>query len=329
MNGRLVSWLATGVGLALAVAGIAWSMAQSSSGNQPWSSVLSDNVIFAKSLPLIIGFGILTGLGRGLVYRRGTDRRSDGAIRRFSRGTVLNHWINAVGFLLALTSGTSQYLKGLLDTDPPVPLFMIYRVHFIGASLMVFSASVFVTYRLMVPDRPLVPKAGQWIRHLRGLAHELPRPLGRLLAGFLGLDMKRQPPPVEQFTYYEKVVSFPIWTALLTLILITGFVKAMRYIYPIPGGVLWWASVLHVAAMVLLAIKFLDHLRYVLAPSRWPLLASMFTTWCSEQYVRVRHPAWYEALQKEREAVSEGAAPHRGATAEASAVGSSIPGGGR
>jgi hypothetical protein len=53
----------------------------------------------------------------------------------------------------------------------------------------------------------------------------------------------------------------------------------MRYVYPIPGDVLYWASAIHVGAMVLLAIKLLDHVRYVVAPSRWSLFVSMLTGW--------------------------------------------------
>ena len=212
-----MSWLAIALGFVIAGLGIAWSIAQAS-GGQPWDPELSDNVIFAKSLPLILGFGILTGFARALADRGGTERRSDGAIRRFHPVTVFNHWINAIGFLLAMVTGSIQYLRGVLDVPTPIPLFWVYRIHFLAASLIVFAAALFVTHRLITGDRRLLPPPGQWIRHLRGLAHELPHPLVRPLAVFLGLDMKRQPPAVGQFTYYEKVVSFPIWTTLLALI---------------------------------------------------------------------------------------------------------------
>ena len=53
-------------------------------------------------------------------------------------------------------------------------------------------------------------------------------------------------------------------------IVITGVLKAMRYIYPIPGDILYWVSAVHVGSGVFLGMKLLDHLRYVLAPSRWP-----------------------------------------------------------
>ena len=112
--------------------------------------------------------------------------------------------------------------------------------------------------------------------------------------------MRLRAPEVEQLTYYEKVVSFPSWIVLLGLVVVTGLLKAMRYVFPVPGELLWWASALHVASFVLLAAKLLDHLRYVVAPHRWPLFQAMVTTWIGERYVELRHPGWYRAIQGRR-----------------------------
>jgi cytochrome b subunit of formate dehydrogenase len=112
----------------------------------------------------------------------------------------------------------------------------------------------------------------------------------------LGLNVRRVAPPVGQFTYYETTVSFPNWIVLLGLVTLSGVLKAMRYVYPIPGELLWWTSALHVTSMVLLAVKALDHLRYVLAPSRWSLMTAMAGGWMSERVVQRRHPAWYEQI---------------------------------
>jgi hypothetical protein len=70
-------------------------------------------------------------------------------------------------------------------------------------------------------------------------------------------------------------VSFPTWAIAIGLIVLTGLLKAMRYIYPIPGDVLYWVSAIHVGAMVIVAIKVLDHLRYVLAPARWWMMRAL------------------------------------------------------
>ena len=111
----------------------------------------------------------------------------------------------------------------------------------------------------------------------------MPAPLGARLAAWLRLDLDTRP-QAQRFTFYETAFSFPTWTFALVLITVTGLLKAMRYIYPIPGPVLYGASTLHVAAMVLLTLKVLDHLRYTLA--RWPLMVAMARGWITESALR-------------------------------------------
>jgi hypothetical protein len=47
---------------------------------------------------------------------------------------------------------------------------------------------------------------------------------------------------------------------------------------------------------VLLGLKFLDHLRYVLAPSRWPLMGSIASGWIPAGYVQKFHAGWYARI---------------------------------
>jgi cytochrome b subunit of formate dehydrogenase len=318
MNRRLLLL----VGVVVTLAGAAAIAAQALSGAQPWGPTLSDNMILAKSIPFTLGLGVIIGAVAGLApgVGRVERRASDGAVRRFGRLSLAMHWIATVGFLLALVTGFWQYLKGILDVESPVFMPYVYRVHYIGATLLLLAMSTMVTYWLVSGVRGLLPPKGEKIRHLRGLAHELPRALGGTLAVLLGLNMRRVPPPVEQFTYYETTVSFPTWIVLLGLVTLTGVLKAMRYVYPIPGEVLWWTSTLHVASMVLLAVKALDHLRYVLAPRRWSLMTAMVSGWMSERVVRERHPGWYEEIHGAEPVPAEETTPSEPAAAPVAGV---------
>jgi len=279
--GTAARWVLVLAGLAILAAGAYVSFAQSGSGAQPWDPELSDNFVFMRVVPFVLGLGAVIGLYRA-GGRKGTVRRGD-QIRRFSVGTVIGHWIAAVGFVLALPTGLWQYLGGILDVHLDLPLYLIYRIHYIGAALILFSVANFAAYWWVNGDRSLWPPRGGWRRHLAGFALELPPSLGTRLAAWLRLDPNQQPHP-ERFTFYETAFSFPTWTFALVLITITGLLKAMRYIYPVPGPVLYWASTLHVAAMVLLTLKVLDHLRYTLA--RWPLMVAMTRGWVSESALR-------------------------------------------
>lgn len=288
------------VGAAVVVGG------QVLSGAQPWGPTLTDNMVLAKMLPFIVAAGIAIGVGWGWGPEgpRVERRHGDGALRRFTPGTVALHWIATIGVLFGMVSGAWQYLKGILDVESPIYMPYVYRLHYVGAALLFFAISAFFGARLVRPiTAALSVPRGEWIRHLRGLAHEFPRPLGGLIAGFLGFDMRRPAPPVGKFTYYEKLISFPTWYFTLGLISITGLLKGMRYIYPIPGEVLFVVSTLHVAGMVILTVKVLDHLRYVLAPSRWPLFTSMFTTWVPWTHVQRHHQGWLAELNAPREGV--------------------------
>src|SRR5206468_8869718 len=149
------------------------------------------------------------------------------------------------------------------------------------------SVAYFLTYWWQTGSRSLLPPRGEWRRHWSAFAGELPPQLGRIVGRALRVEPIRSDSPPGQFSYYETAFSFPTWTIAIGLITVTGLIKALRYLAPVPGPVLWGASTLHVAAMVLLVLKVLDHLRYVFG--RWPLVKAMTTTWLSEQYARARN----------------------------------------
>jgi cytochrome b subunit of formate dehydrogenase len=312
------------IGVVLLVAGLAVSYTEWASGLQPWGQLLGDNFLFARSLPFTIGLGIVFGFWRASGWRWGTEIRR-GAVRRFARGTVILHALAGVSLVVLIATGGWQYLKGLLDAESPIEMATVYRIHYLAASLLIFVTAAFVTDWLLRGERSLTLGKGHGVRGMRGLAHELPKPLGSTLAYLLGLDMRRPAPPTDEFTYYERAVSFPAWEVAIGLIIVTGVIKAMRYIYPIPGEVLYWVSAAHVGAGVLLGLKLLDHLRYVLAPSRWPLMVSMATGWIPEGYVKAFHSGWYARLSSTEAAASS--APASQAPSPASRVAGSAGGG--
>jgi len=267
---KAVAALVALVGAAVAVVAYVVLSEQQSSGVQPWSSELSDNVFFARTIPFVLGAGIAFGmLGAAMTGSRPTPGR------RFSGATIFGHWLITIGFVLALPTGVWQYLGGIIDKELPLRLYLIYRVHYIGAAIVLFCVAYFPVYWWQTGHYGLVVPRGQWKRHLAGFARDLPPRIGRPLARALRLDPSSAPPAEGDFTYYETAFSFPTWAFALALISLTGLIKALRYLMPVPGPILWGASTLHVAAMVLLVWKVLDHLRYVFG--RWPLVAAMTT----------------------------------------------------
>ncbi len=316
--------LVLGVGVVLFVVGIGVSYSEWASGVQPWGQLLTDNFLFSRSLPFTIGLGIIVGYFRASGWMWGTVIRS-GKVRRFAQSTIWLHALAGVALVLLIATGAWQYLKGLLAADSPIYMGTVYRTHYIAGSLLIFASVAFVTDWLLRNEKSLTIGKGQFIRVMRGLAHELPRPLGTIIGYTLGLDLRRAAPPTEEFTYYERAISFPTWELAIGLIILTGVIKAARYVYPIPGDVLYWVSAVHVGSGVLLGLKLLDHLRYVLAPSRWPLMVSMATGWLPEAYVQRFHPGWYARITSATEpaAVAPTPAPAKQSTAPSPAGGAS------
>src|SRR5579864_6036920 len=286
-------------GVIIFAIGVGVSYMEWTSGVQPWGQLLTDNFLFARSLPFTIGVGIAVGFWRASGWRWDAEVR-DQKVRRFAPSTIWLHALAALAVVTLLATGGWQYLKGLEGADSPIYMGTVYRIHFIAASLLIFVTVSFVTDWLLRGEASLRVGKGQFIRAMRGLAHELPRPLGSIVGYTLGLDLRRTPPPAEEFTYYERTISFPTWELAIGLIIITGVIKAMRYIYPVPGDILYWVSAIHVGSGVLLGLKLLDHLRYVLAPSRWPLMGAMATGWIPEPYVQRFFPGWYARLSEQR-----------------------------
>ena len=245
---------------------------------QPWGNELDDNFIFVRALPAILGAGVAYGLIGGWLYaRRDPARRADGAVRRFSPATVWLHALITIGFLIALPTGLWQYMGGILDEQGPLPVFMYYRIHYIGASIILASVAAFLTYWWMTGDRSLVLPLRDWRRYVRGFAMEIDPRLRVWLARLLRLDLGQPAGSSGSFTFYEMTFMFPGWSFAIGLITVTGLLKLLRYAFPIPGTVVFVVSTLHVTAMVLLILLTLDHLRYYLA--RWPLIVAIFSGW--------------------------------------------------
>jgi hypothetical protein len=180
-------------GLAAGAAAVVITL-QVTSGAQPWSMLLTDNFVLARSIPFTLALGAAFG-----------------ASRRNRSATARVQWLALAAVLVGLVTGILQLLKGLVGLPARVDMPLVYRAHYLAATLLLFAAGLFVTSR----------SVREWKPDLRGAA----------------------------------------WAALLLLVAVTGVLKAMRYIYPVPGDLLWWVSAAHVAGMVGLLVALLDYLR--------------------------------------------------------------------
>src|SRR6185503_1348829 len=189
---RLATLVLFLIGAGVLVAATMNILAQQSAGAQPWGAELADNIIFARAIPFVLAFGVAAGMF-GAAAAQNARATKPGQVRRFSRATVVGHWIITIGFLLALPTGVWQYFGGIVDVELPTDLYLIYRVHYIGAAIILFSITYFLAYWWQTGHHGLVVPRGQWKRHFRGLIHELPPMVGREVARLLRLDTSGTP----------------------------------------------------------------------------------------------------------------------------------------
>lgn len=245
----------------------------------PRGALLRNQVRFLKVLPFAACIGL--GLGAAAGWRARRRRQESGGsdtVARHAPLVIAAHWVNAVGIMLGLATGLVQYR--LLWRS--APLDRVYQVHFVGASMVVFAVALYLAHAVILGRYGILWRRGD---------------LARLL---LQVRRRNRPsdPEAGKYTPYSRVVSFPIWAFIIALALVTGALKAFRYLYhPLPGPALFVISALHVSTLFLAGAKLLEHLiRYLALPSHWGLLRSMFGRPLSRAYVQERHPAWYREL---------------------------------
>jgi cytochrome b subunit of formate dehydrogenase len=272
------------------------------------SRLYAIDVTFARLLPfLIAGMVTFALLLRG---RRSADAGEVTAqsIRRHELDEVLTHWVNAVGIGLCLITG-SMLLRWLHN---PFSEDTTYLLHFIGAGCVVGAVAHHLAYQIGGGGSGLIPRSWSDIKNaiaevvsysgvyrgMRGafgiqLPAWLRRPLQRVLRA-----LHLAPDPAGKYLATEKVLSYPIWSILIGIVVITGIVKAAHYVWALPGGVLRGATFLHDGATIFLLILLAAHVAsVVLVPRNWALLISMFTTRISRAYVREHLPEWNEEIE--------------------------------
>lgn len=269
------------------------------------------NVAFARLLPFIAGGAVALAL---LQRRRPSVEPVDkgDSVRRHEVTEVVTHWLNAIGIGIALI--TAAWL--LTWFGNPLSLEATYLLHFVGAGFTVAAVAHHLTYHLAGGGAGLIPSSPSDLKNalaesvsytgvyrgLRGaFGIQLPlavrRPLGRVLRA-----LRIVPDPSGKFLSTEKVLSYPVWGILIGVVLVTGVVKSVHYVYALPAGLRQTMTFLHDGATIFLVVFLAFHIgALVLVPRNWPLLKSMFTTRIARSYVERHLPAWKIGAQRDRD----------------------------
>lgn len=298
-------------GLLFVTASSVFAQGGTTEGFPPQTMLFNDAVLFARTLPFFVALGIAFGVWRGKVsLRQPAYSPNSQFVTRHDLGTVITHWVNAGGFILGLITG-AIVLRWLQRPDEIRGMFLI---HYAGAGLVVFAVSSHLAEHGVTGGRGLIPRSLKEVREGLGEIVEYvgifgpegaafginwPKSLRRALAEvFVAFGIK-PPKRLGKYLSAEKSFSYVPWAIIIGVIVLTGLVKAFRYLYPIPAPFVAWMSFFHDLFTVIAVVMFAIHLSAVLlVPRNWALLKSMFTTRIPLEYVKTRHPIWYEKLAK-------------------------------
>jgi len=227
------------------------------------SALLSDTLFMARVAPFIIALGIIVGIfqARMAILKNGGDAIMGEKVRRHDLSTVTAHWSNAIGVILALLTGA--IVLRWVDFGPDLRL--IFVIHYVGATLILYGIFNHLSRHGVSGGTGLIPKSFSVLRDLIGELFEYAgafgpkeaalriswpkgfrQPVAKYVRGLLGYKEGR----TGKYLATEKALSYPVWFILMTVVVVTGLIKLMKYIYTVPGSVVTTATTLHDLAAI-------------------------------------------------------------------------------
>jgi cytochrome b subunit of formate dehydrogenase len=294
-------------------------------GWPPPSPLLNDTLILVRIAPFIIALAIVIGIFQARqAIQKGGDAIIGEKVRRHDLSTVIAHWTNATGVILGVFTGA--VVLRYVDYRPE-GLRLIFILHYVGAGLILFGIFNHLSRHGVSGGTGLIPKSFGVLRDLIGELLEYaglfgpksaalripwPRairhPVARYFKALTGYNESR----TGKYLVTEQILSYPPWAILMGIVVVTGVIKLLKYLYEIPGSVVTTATTIHDLATIAVGIMIVIHLLPLLiVPANWMLLLSMFKTTVSRKYVEERHPAWYKSLSiaSSREKAAQPASP--------------------
>ena len=265
------------------------------------------NVIFGRIVPLLAGAFIAIALMQRQM-RTARERHTATSLQRHGWTEVFTHWLNAAGVIICLV--TAAWLLGWRE-GPSVETTLL--IHFIGAGFIVAAVSHHVTYQLFGGQGLIKRQKGD----VKNAVAETVSYAGvyRGMPGAFGIQLpqgvrRKLQPLLRRFNIVpdyngkylatEKVISYTGWAILVGVVVITGLIKSLHYVYGMPGWLRQWASFLHDGAVYFFIAMLIIHVAaLVLVPRNWALLLSMFTTRVSRKYAEEHLPLWAEEAKPE------------------------------
>jgi formate dehydrogenase subunit gamma len=252
------------------------------------AGTLTYDLLFDTSV-LALPIALLLGVSLGsLSYKKSADKIINGKIERHDEVMFLQHWSNAIGFIILIVTG---FLLGFLFIPRTLQsvehIGFAMNMHFVGILYFFFGAGYYVTKGLFTGEiKHMLPKKGD---------------LRDMIGHYKAMLLKGKAPKEEKFLSAERVV-FPFWIIGVAGITLTGILKTVAHIWSLPSVLMGVSTFFHGVFAIYLTLMLIAHVfAGAIIPPSWPLIRSMITGKVTEDYVKHHHEKWYEEIKNQRD----------------------------
>ncbi len=214
-------------------------------------------------------------------------------VRRHNVSVLFVHWAVAISTILLIFSGFGQM--------PMYRRYMVYKIpglgwsadfsvtlyiHYVAAAVLMFAVAYHIVFHVLRKEYGILPSKGD--------LKESYMIIKAMLTG-------GKEPPSDKFLAEQRLAYAYIGFWLLVII-VTGIIKVLKNLPGInfTGNTMIWVTDIHTFATFMLIFGILAHLAAFLFKANRPLLRGMFTGKVDLEYVKHRHPLWYDRLVKKR-----------------------------
>lgn len=211
-------------------------------------------------------------------------------LKRQSLSNRIVHWTTAISIFVLIISGLGQlplYQRYNVDKLPGGPWLVDYMntlyLHYIAAIVLVFIVIYHIVYHFIRKEYALLPKKGDVKESIKIIK---------------AMITKGEEPPSDKYLAEQRLAYLFIGINVLLLV-ITGIFKMIKNVpgVDLPYWIVLWSAMIHNVATVFLILGIVAHLGAFLFKENRKMLPGMFTGYVDEEYVRNRHPLWYERMK--------------------------------
>jgi formate dehydrogenase subunit gamma len=207
-------------------------------------------------------------------------------VKRFNKGFILSHWVNAGSFFVLYISALPMYTE-FFD--------WLYVVFGGPENARLIHRIAAVTFMLPLPILILFDRQGlrRWTKNIFSFKKHDRQFLTEFPKEFFG--KKVHPPKQDFFNAGEKMNS---WLMIITAIMLIGSGLIMWFPQFFTQAIIMWAYPIHNIGLGLSAAVAVAHI-YMSIKLAKPSLQGIFKGEVSEEYAKDHHGRWYDEIKEE------------------------------